>query len=152
MRRRLKARSVLGRPPRLPPKEKSLLWVPCVTLAELLAPYPKVDLIDLDVQGSEFDVLAPAIELLNERVQRIHIGTHAAQIEEALRELFGAAGWKKLNDYPCQSRVPTPYGDITFGDGVQTWLNPFRPSSQPSRASAQLAARPAAKSESRLTL
>jgi FkbM family methyltransferase len=132
MRRRLKARSVLGRPPITPPTEKSLLWVPCVTLAELLAPYPKVDLIDLDVQGSEFDVLAPAIELLNERVHRIHIGTHAAEIEESLRELFSAAGWTKVNDYPCQSRVPTPYGDITFGDGVQTWLNPFRPSGRSS--------------------
>jgi FkbM family methyltransferase len=133
LRRRLKARSVLGRPPITPPTEKSLLWVPCVTLAELLAPYPKVDLIDLDVQGSEFDVLAPAIELLNERVHRIHIGTHGADIEESLRELFSAAGWTKLNDYPCQSRVPTPYGDITFGDGVQTWLNPFQLSGRSSR-------------------
>jgi len=149
MRRRLKARSILGRPPITSPTEKAQLWVPCVTLVELLAPYPKVDLIDLDVQGSEFDVLAPAIELLNERVHRIHIGTHAAEIEESLRELFSAAGWTKVNDYPCQSRVPTPYGDITFGDGVQTWLNPFRPSSQPSRAFVQpvsvqpLAAEPA---------
>src|SRR6185503_6936522 len=75
MRRRLKARSILGRPPITSPTEKAQLWVPCVTLVELLAPYPKVDLIDLDVQGSEFDVLAPAIELLNERVHRIHIGT-----------------------------------------------------------------------------
>ena len=160
MRRRLKARSVLGRPPITPPTEKALLWVPCVTLAELLAPYPKVDLIDLDVQGSEFDVLAPSIELLNERVRRIHIGTHAAQIEESLRELFSGAGWMKLNDYPCQSRVPTPYGDITFGDGVQTWLNPFRPSSRLSSVSAQVprssvqseevtAAHPSVESESR---
>jgi len=134
MRRRLKARSVLGRPPAVSATEKSLLWVPCVTLTELLAPYPEVDLIDLDVQGSEFDVLAPAIGLLNERVRRIHIGTHSTQIEEDLRQLFSAAGWEKLNDYPCQSRVPTPYGDITFGDGVQTWLNPVR-SSRPSRPS-----------------
>ncbi len=140
-RRRLKARSVLGRPPITPPTDKSVLWVPCVTLAELLAPYPKVDLIDLDVQGSEFDVLAPAIESLNERVRRIHIGTHAAEIEESLRELFRAAGWTKLNDYPCQSRVATPYGDITFGDGVQTWLNPFRPTSRPLSVSAHLARR-----------
>ena len=142
MRRRLKARSVLGRPSITSATEKSLLWVTCVTLAELLAPYPKVDLIDLDVQGSEFEVLAPAIELLNERVRRIHIGTHSAQFEEALRDLFGAAGWTKLNDYPCQSRVPTPYGDITFGDGVQTWLNPFRPAARQSLASAQATAHP----------
>jgi FkbM family methyltransferase len=141
MRRRLKARSVLGRPPITATSAESPLWVPCVTLAELLAPYPEVDLIDLDVQGSEFDVLEPAIELLTERVRRVHIGTHSAQIEEALRELFSAAGWQKLNDYPGQSRAQTPYGEIAFDDGVQTWLNPERRSSgqsrEPARSSAE---------------
>ena len=146
MRRRLKARSVLGRPPIMPATAKSRLWVPCVTLAELLTPYPKVDLIDVDVQGSEVDVLAPAIEALNERVGRIHIGTHSAEIETALRDLFSTAGWKNLNDYPCQSHVPTPYGEITFGDGVQTWLNPATPLSRRLRASTQETSRPSAES------
>ena len=90
-RRRLKARSILGRPPIMPATAESRMWVPCVTLSELLAPYSEVDLIHLDVQGSEFDVLAPAIALLNERVRRIHVGTHSTQIEEALRKLFSAA-------------------------------------------------------------
>jgi FkbM family methyltransferase len=128
-RRRLKARSILGRPPIMSATE-SRMWVPCVTVSELLAPYSEIDLIHMDVQGSEFDALAPAIALLNERVRRIHVGTHSTQIEESLRKLFSAAGWQKLNDYPCHSRVPTPYGDITFGDGVQTWLNPGRRSSR----------------------
>jgi FkbM family methyltransferase len=126
-RRRLKARSVLGRPPAGSPGQREVVWVPCVSLSELLAPYPRVDLIDIDVQGAEVSVLFSAIELLNERVRRIHVGTHSAEIERDLRGLFSDNGWKNLNDYPCLSRAATPYGEIEFGDGVQTWLNPVWP-------------------------
>jgi FkbM family methyltransferase len=123
VRRRLKARSALGRPPVDAPTDKSVVWVPCVTLSDLLWPYPHVDLIDIDVQGAEVDVLTSAIELLNERVRRIHIGTHSTEIEERLRTLFSTHGWRSLNDYPCLRQAPTPYGEIAFGDGVQTWQN-----------------------------
>lgn len=123
-RRRLKARSLLARPPRMSGSDVGVMWVPCITLAEVLAPYPRVDLIDLDVQGAEADVLAAAIDSLTERVRRIHVGTHGAEVEQRLRELFSAHGWTNLHDYPCQQRALTPYGEIAFLDGVQTWVNP----------------------------
>lgn len=126
-RRRLRARSALGRPPIVPNEDRAVTWVPCVTLADVIAPYPKVDLIDLDVQGAEYDVLASAIDLLNERVRRIHIGTHSQAIEEQLRRLFAAHKWQAVNDYPGQSTSQTEYGPIQFGDGVQTWVNPRAP-------------------------
>jgi FkbM family methyltransferase len=122
-RRRLKARSVLGRPPAASGSDNGVTWVPCVTLAEILAPYPRVDLIDIDVQGAEYEVLASAMDLLNRRVRRIHVGTHSTEIERQLRELFTDHHWKCVNDYPCQSCSQTPYGTIQFGDGVQTWQN-----------------------------
>lgn len=122
-RRCLRARSALGRPPVASVNDKSIVWVPCVTLADVIAPYPFVDLIDIDIQGAEVDVLTAAIDRLNERVRRIHIGTHSTEIEERLRTLFHTHGWTNLNDYPCQQRAATPYGEIAFGDGVQTWLN-----------------------------
>jgi FkbM family methyltransferase len=122
-RRKLRARSALGRPPVVSHDTPSVLWVPCVTLAELISPYPYIDLLDIDIQGHEYDVLASSIDLLTERVRRIHIGTHSRQIEHDLRALFAKRGWKNLNDYPSQSRVETPYGEVSFGDGVQTWLN-----------------------------
>ena len=124
VRRRLRARSALGRPPVESLTDKSVVWVPCVTLSDLLSPHPYVDLIDIDVQGAEVDVLTSAIELLNERVRRVHIGTHSTEIEERLRTLFNIHRWRNLNDYPCLRQAPTPYGEITFGDGVQTWVNP----------------------------
>jgi hypothetical protein len=83
-----------------------------------------VDLIDLDVQGAEFVVLRGAISALNEKVKRVHIGTHGHEIELELRTLFRQNGWYKLNDYACHSTETTPWGDVTFDDGVQTWINP----------------------------
>ena len=124
MRRKLKARSVLGRPPIVPQTGQSIVWVPCTTLKDLVADYPRVDLVDLDIQGLEFEVLAAASDLLDSRVRRIHIGTHSAEVEHGLRALFTGLGWEKRNDYPCQARSETPYGEILFGDGVQTWVNP----------------------------
>ena len=123
-RRRLKARSVLGRPPGTTSDERTVVWIPCVTLTDVLAPHRRVDLIDLDLQGAEYDVLASAIDLVNERVRRLHIGTHSPQIEQQLRELLSSHGWQKINDYPGQTTAQTPYGPIQFGDGVQTWVNP----------------------------
>jgi FkbM family methyltransferase len=145
-RRRLKARSALGRPPVIRSDEPSVVWTPCVTLADLLAPYPRVDLIDLDVQGAEYDVLASAIDVLDQRVRRLHIGTHSPQIEQQLRELLSAHGWQSVNDYPGQSTAQTPYGAIQFGDGVQTWVNPVvpgaaAPSKRKKRTSAAATAR-----------
>jgi FkbM family methyltransferase len=136
-RRRLKARSILGRPPVGPDRGERDVWVPSITLDDVLAPYPRIDLMDLDIQGLELDVLSSAIDLVNARVRRIHIGTHSSEVEQGLRTLFDEHRWQKLHDYPCQSQVDTPYGDITFGDGVQTWLNPAlapphaRPGSSP---------------------
>jgi FkbM family methyltransferase len=123
-RRRLKARSALGRPPVITSNERTATWIPCVTLADVLAPYPRVDLLDLDVQGEEYDVLASAIDLVDERVRRLHIGTHSAQVEQQLRQLLSAHSWQNINDYSGQSTTQTPYGAIQFGDGVQTWVNP----------------------------
>ena len=125
-RRVLKVRSVLGKPPSVPDTGKSILWVPCTTVEDLIAPYPRIDLMDLDIQGLEFKVLEAAIDVLDAKVRRIHVGTHSARVEHDLRTLFTARGWQKRADYPCATTgVPTPYGDISFGDGVQSWVNPF---------------------------
>lgn len=107
-----------------PTGRPGVVWVEGVTLQAILARQGLVDLIDLDVQGAEFDVLFAAAEQLNRQVRRIHVGTHGAGIEDDLRFMFGVHGWTCLNDYACGSTADTPYGRIAFGDGVQTWVNP----------------------------
>ena len=118
------ASAVLGR--RLSGKGEivNIVWVKAVTLDQILTKHDRVDLIDLDVQGAELDVLSAAIEPLNRKVKRLHIGTHSVEIEEGLRKLFSSHGWDNVNDYRCLSLNQTPYDEIEFGDGVQTWVNP----------------------------
>jgi FkbM family methyltransferase len=113
-------RSLGRRPPAEPP---GVAVVDAVTLAEILEPLDRVDLIDLDVQGVEADVLEAAAEGLDHKVQRVHVGTHGEDNELRLRALFESRNWECRNDYPCGRESTTPWGRITFQDGVQTWIN-----------------------------
>jgi FkbM family methyltransferase len=110
------------------PREDGLVpqSMPAVTLADILDPHERVDLIDLDIQGAELDVLGAAIDLLDERVKRLQIGTHGLEIEAGLRRLFQDHGWGIEQDFACGSKVYVPKlgRDLDVGDGVQTWVNP----------------------------
>lgn len=101
----------------------SVKQVPAVSLRSLLKSFDKIDLIDLDVQGSELIILKASAEELRDKVKRVHIGTHSTAIEYGLRSLFSDMGWECLNDYLYQQECPTPYGTVKFDDGVQTWVN-----------------------------
>ena len=98
--------------------------VPAISLPTILAPYPLVDLIDMDLQGHEAIVCKAAAEDLDRCVQRIHVGTHSQEIEGELRSFFTGLGWLCYYDFPCHSTVPTQFGAVAFEDGVQTWINP----------------------------
>ena len=109
IRRRLKARSVLGRPPIMSATEKSLVWVPCVTLAELLAPDPKVDLIDLDAR-LEFEVLEPQ-RVVERARSTIHIG-HTRRRSRRPCGIWSAARVEELK-IPVAVTRPYAIRDIT---------------------------------------
>jgi FkbM family methyltransferase len=106
--------------------------VKAISLKSILRPLKFVDLIDLDIQGQEYEVLKAAASDVNEKVARVHIGTHDKEtlgtlgkdVEKGLREIFNSMGWSNICDYPAQNKSVTPYGEISFVDGVQTWLNP----------------------------
>jgi FkbM family methyltransferase len=95
--------------------------VTLVSILEVLA--GPVDLIDLDVQGEEFKIVWASIDALNAKVKRLHIGTHSLDIEEGLRTLLKAQGWQCLADFSLARTNDTPYGSISFVDGVQSWVN-----------------------------
>lgn len=104
--------------------EGPLVRVRALGLRTLIGPIDRVDLLDLDIQGTELEVLRAAAPEIDRAVRRVHIGTHSAENEAGLRKLFGTLGWTSLNDYPCASVSQTPWGSIAFQDGVQTWINP----------------------------
>jgi FkbM family methyltransferase len=98
--------------------------VKSVSLDTILRPLDTVDLLDMDVQGLEFEVLEAATGELQLKVKRIHIETHNEDVEHKLTSLFTELKWKNVNAYPCNSASETPWGRITFQGGVQTWINP----------------------------
>jgi FkbM family methyltransferase len=101
--------------------------VPGVTIRTLLKDEPFINLMDLDVQGAEYDVLASSFDVLDAKVQIVHIGTHGRAIEADLSAVFQAHGWLNAFMFSCQSHAHTVFGEVDFGDGVQTWVNPKWP-------------------------
>jgi FkbM family methyltransferase len=92
-------------------------------LSSILSDIDLVDLIHMDIQGKEYDVLSASIDILNDKVKRLHIGTHSSEIENNLRELMSVNGWHCLRDFNRNSLNDTPFGEIRFEDGIQTWVN-----------------------------
>jgi hypothetical protein len=93
-------------------------------LTDILPPTDYIDLIDVDVQGEELKVISAAIDTLDRRVARLHIGTHSHKIEAGLRRLLSQHGWECRTDYACAQTDQTPWGPVEFIDGVQSWVNP----------------------------
>lgn len=99
-----------------------------VDLAEVLRGLPLVDYLHMDIQGTEYQFLAAHPRLLQAQVKMVNIGTHAHEIEADLRVLFQGLGWVKRFDLPLNTRAVVQFEqqshNVTFGDGVQVWLNP----------------------------
>jgi hypothetical protein len=113
------------------PTNAETVSVESITIDDVLARLSPLDYLHLDVQGEELKVLAHAPGLLSERVlhcQIVNIGTHAAEIEAGLRDLFRAQGWQSVYDFAMNSKRLVKSGDRTelgeFGDGVQVWKKP----------------------------
>ena len=98
-------------------------FVSAVTLADLLAPFQRVDLLECDIQQSEFVVLPPFIDLLRQKVKRIHIGTHGKGIHSILLRLFANSGWDIVFNYAPNIVHDTPLGRFSTNDGVLTVRN-----------------------------
>jgi FkbM family methyltransferase len=92
-------------------------------IRELLDDYGLIDFMDMDVQGEELAIIDAAIDQINKQVKRLHIGTHNEKIESNLRKTLNANGWLCLRDYSLGRINATPYGPVSFVDGVQSWIN-----------------------------
>jgi len=95
-----------------------------ITLNNLLLGSGVIDLLDMDIQGSEGRVVASAMPLLEAKVKRLYISTHNEGVEPQLRSLLRAHGWTNRVDLPLGRMHDTEFGQAYFGDGVQDWINP----------------------------
>jgi hypothetical protein len=86
-----------------------------------------VDLLHMDVQGSETALIASALDDLNKKVRHIFVGTHSRLIEGEILTLLLKQGWNLLREEPCLFRARpdgVPLEDMTIRDGGQLWQNP----------------------------
>jgi hypothetical protein len=66
------------------------------------------------IQNAEGLVVHSSIEMLNSKVNRVHIATHSREVKQTIRSVLTKAGWEKQWDFPCDSNSQTPYGRATF--------------------------------------
>jgi FkbM family methyltransferase len=98
--------------------------IKCLSLNTILDGLETVDLIHIDVQGSETDVFRTSIERVNQCVRRIVIGTHSRKIEDELFDLFSHHGWELEFELPCAMQQLEIGGKIhLIRDGEQIWRN-----------------------------
>lgn len=97
--------------------------IPSVSLKGILKDLDRVDLVDMDIEGQELPAISSAINELDAKVKRVHIGTHGREIEAELRRLFTERGWLCQADYTIGGAHETPYGTFSFGNGAQSWVN-----------------------------
>lgn len=98
--------------------------VSAVTLADILGPLDRVDLLEADIQQSEIIVFPPFRDLLKKKVRRIHIGTHGRDVHRSLSRMFADDGWEIVFDYEPESLHETEFGSFTTNDGILSVRNP----------------------------
>jgi hypothetical protein len=57
-------------------------------------------------------------------VRILYIGTHSRAVEARLRRKLHRLGWSNVFSFPCYSASQTPFGEVRFEDGLETWVHP----------------------------
>lgn len=94
----------------------------CYTL-ETLSNGEAVDLLHIDIQGSELDFVQSNFDGIENLVKRVFIGTHSRYLEGALQEFFLTKGWTLEMDRPVIHRLIEGRPQIEI-DGVLQFKNP----------------------------
>ena len=98
-------------------------YVSARPLSELLQPLGVVDLMDVDIQGAEISVLPPAMRVLNDKVKRLHLGTHGREVHKFMWDMFFENEWVCEYDFPPFSDIETDWGNFSTSDGILTFVN-----------------------------
>jgi hypothetical protein len=98
--------------------------ISAVTLRDLLSAFDFVDYLEADIQQSEARVFPPFVDLLREKVRRIHIGTHGPDNHDMLANMFEKQGWEIVFTYAPNATYDSEIGRFELNDGVLTVRNP----------------------------
>jgi FkbM family methyltransferase len=98
-----------------------------IALADILDYEPFWDFLHCDIQGGEFDVLSSCVQLLNERVHWMVIGTHSRKLDGDLIDMLWRAGWNLEDEQPTRFTfryLGHSLEEMNAVDGTQIWRNP----------------------------
>ncbi|WP_209322350.1 hypothetical protein [Brevundimonas sp. AJA228-03] len=96
--------------------------LPMVPLRDITADHERIDLLHIDIQGGETAFVSECLDVMNEKVGYVVIGTHTRQIEGELFDILSGAGWILEMERPAVLML-TEAGPITTVDGLQGWRN-----------------------------
>jgi FkbM family methyltransferase len=96
--------------------------VKCYSIATLIRPFTKVDLLHVDIQGDEYRVISSAKRVLKEKVKRLVIGTHGRTIEQQLLEELTLPDWRLESEEACVFKQFLGVS-LAVRDGCQVWRN-----------------------------
>ena len=103
-----------------------VIEIPAFTIAEVLGRFSgTVDLVHMDIQGSEYEALPPAMALLRHQVKSVMVGTHVSlDLHRQLAAQFHEEGWREAINFERNALCETPFGPVQFGDGFLLFENP----------------------------
>lgn len=105
------------------PGANNVVRVPAMSINTLLKGVERVDLMHIDIQGSEADAVHAARQELKAKVRRMVIGTHNRDVEHRLLFDLTADGWLLEQEQACVYRIENGKIDL-YLDGNQVWRNP----------------------------
>jgi len=98
--------------------DSNLKFVSALTMADVLGPLDRVDLLETDIQLSESVVFPPAMDLIKARGKHIHLGTHGAEVHAALLRQFVERGFAIDYEYEPNTHHDTPWGSFDVNEGI----------------------------------
>ena len=94
----------------------------CFSLATLLEPLRRVDIVHFDIQGDEGDVVCSNLDVLQNKVARMVVGTHSSEVEQRLRQTLRSRGWL-LEAEEIATFGRSRLRKYLKRDGCQVWKN-----------------------------
>ena len=69
-------------------KDKNYAELKMISLPEVVADHPRLDLLHIDIQGGETNLIRDSIDILNRRVAYIVVGTHSRVIDGEIIDIL----------------------------------------------------------------
>lgn len=93
------------------------------SVQSVIAPFNNIDLMHVDIQGSELEAISAAVKELGRKVRFLFVGTHSHAIEVGLIHLLADERWRLVHYLPRRYMRDRDGRHVGTMDGEQVWIN-----------------------------